>query len=43
MTWLSPLNGDLGSTKILTRHYSAQSQTVNQLESSGTMLICMFP
>jgi hypothetical protein len=41
--WLSPPNDDLGSTKILTRHYSAQSQTVNQLESSGTMLTCKFP
>jgi hypothetical protein len=27
--WLSPLNGDPGSTQILTRHYGAQSQTVS--------------
>jgi hypothetical protein len=26
---LSPPNGDLGSTQILTRHYGAQSQTIN--------------
>jgi hypothetical protein len=34
--WLSPVNGDPGSTQILTRHCGAQSQTVSQLESSGT-------
>jgi hypothetical protein len=34
--WLSPVNGDLGSTQILTRHYGAQSQTISQLQSSGT-------
>jgi hypothetical protein len=35
-SWLSPLNGDPGSTQILTWHYGAQSQTVSQLTSSGT-------
>jgi hypothetical protein len=35
--WLSPLNGDPGSTQILARHYGAQSQTVNWIASSGTM------
>ncbi len=30
------MNSDLGSTQILTRHYSAKSQTVSQLESLGT-------
>jgi hypothetical protein len=35
--WLSPMNGDPGSTQILTQHYGAQSQTISQLESSGTM------
>jgi hypothetical protein len=30
------VNGDPGPTQILTRHFSAQSQTVSQLESSGT-------
>jgi hypothetical protein len=25
--WLSPSNGDLGSTQILTQHYGVQSQT----------------
>jgi hypothetical protein len=34
--WLSPPNGDLVSTQILSRHYGAQSYTVSQLESSGT-------
>jgi hypothetical protein len=33
--WLSPANGDSGSTQILTRHCGAQSQTISQLESSG--------
>jgi hypothetical protein len=37
-SWLSPPNGDLGSTQILTQHYSAQSQTVSQLASLGTTL-----
>jgi hypothetical protein len=36
--WLSPVNGDPGSTQILTRHCGAQSYTVSQLESSGTTL-----
>jgi hypothetical protein len=27
--WLSPTNGDLGSTQILTRHHGAQSHTVS--------------
>jgi hypothetical protein len=31
------LNGDPGFSQILIRHYSAQSQAVSQLESSGTM------
>jgi hypothetical protein len=35
--WRSPPSGDPGSTKILTRHFSAQSQTVSQLVSSRTM------
>jgi hypothetical protein len=35
--WLSPMNGDLGSTHILTRHGGAQSQIVTWLERSGTM------
>jgi hypothetical protein len=30
--------GDLDSTQILTRHYSAKSQTVSQLMNSGTVL-----
>jgi hypothetical protein len=30
------MNGDPGSTQILTRHYGAQSQTISQLESSRT-------
>jgi hypothetical protein len=30
------MNGDPGFTQILTRHYGAQSQTVDQLESPGT-------
>jgi hypothetical protein len=34
--WLSTPNGDLGSTQILTRQYSVQSQTVSQLVSSET-------
>jgi hypothetical protein len=34
--WLSPANGDPGNTQILTRHCSAHTQTVSQLESSGT-------
>jgi hypothetical protein len=36
--WLSPMNGDPGSTQILTQHYGAQSQSVSQLESSETTL-----
>jgi hypothetical protein len=35
--WLSPPKGELGSTQILTWHFGAQSQTVSQLMSSGTM------
>jgi hypothetical protein len=35
--WLSLLNYDPGSTQILTRHYSAQSQTVRHLMNLGTM------
>jgi hypothetical protein len=35
--WVSPPNGDPGSTHILTRHYGAQSQSVGQLASSGMM------
>jgi hypothetical protein len=27
--WLSPVNGDPGSTQILTRHYGAKAQTVS--------------
>jgi hypothetical protein len=34
--WLSPMNGDPGSTEILTRHCGAKSLTVNQLANSGT-------
>jgi hypothetical protein len=34
--WISPVNGDLGSTEIPTQHFGAQSETVSQLESSGT-------
>jgi hypothetical protein len=30
------MHGDLGSTHILTQHYSAKSQTVSQLMNSGT-------
>jgi hypothetical protein len=33
--YLSPPNGDLGSTQIWTQHYGAQSQTVSQLKSLG--------
>jgi hypothetical protein len=40
--WLSPTNSDLGSTQILTQHYSAQSQTVSLLESSVTTLTSKF-
>jgi hypothetical protein len=29
--WLSPMNGDPGSTQILTRHHSAKSLTISQL------------
>jgi hypothetical protein len=37
LPWLAlTMNDDLGSTQILTQHYGAQSQTVSQLESSGT-------
>jgi hypothetical protein len=35
--WLSPPNSDPGSTQILTRYCSAQSQTVSQLVNQGTM------
>jgi hypothetical protein len=35
--WLSPPNGHPSSTQILTRYYSAQSQTVSQLTNSGTV------
>jgi hypothetical protein len=31
LSWLSPLNGDPGSTQILARHFGAQSQIVSQL------------
>jgi hypothetical protein len=31
------MNGDLGSTQVLAQHCSSQSQTVSQLDSSGTM------
>jgi hypothetical protein len=41
--WLSPPNGDPGSTQILTRHYSAQSQIISQLKSSRAMLTSKFP
>jgi hypothetical protein len=34
--FLSPPNGYLGFTQILTRHYDAQFQTVSQLTRSGT-------
>jgi hypothetical protein len=34
--WLSPMNGDPGSTQTLTRHCGAKSQTVSQLVKSGT-------
>jgi hypothetical protein len=34
--WLSPVNGDPVSTQILTRHCGTQSQTVSQLENSGS-------
>jgi hypothetical protein len=35
LPWLAlTLNGDPGSTQILTQHYGAQSQTVSHLESS---------
>jgi hypothetical protein len=37
------LNADPGSTQILTQNSSAQSQTVSQLKSSGTMLTIKFP
>jgi hypothetical protein len=30
-----PLNSDLGSTLILTRHFGVQSQTVSQLTELG--------
>jgi hypothetical protein len=33
--WLSPANGDPGSTQILTQHCGAQSQSISQLESSA--------
>jgi hypothetical protein len=35
--WLSPMNGDPGSTQILTQHFGAQSQTAGQLTNSWTM------
>jgi hypothetical protein len=35
-SWLSPVNDNPVCTQILTRRYDAQSQTVSQLESSGT-------
>jgi hypothetical protein len=35
--WLPPVNGDPSSTQIMTQHYGVWSQTVSQLESSGTM------
>jgi hypothetical protein len=41
--WLSPPNSDSCSTQILTRHYSAQSQTISQLASSGTTPTCNSP
>jgi hypothetical protein len=33
---ISPLNGDLGSTQILTQYCGTQSRTVTQVMSSGT-------
>jgi hypothetical protein len=36
-SWLSPLNGDLGSTQILTQHYGTKSQSVSQLVNSMAM------
>jgi hypothetical protein len=35
-SWLSPTNGDPGSTQILTWHYGVKSQTVSQLMNSAT-------
>jgi hypothetical protein len=35
-SWLSPPNGDLSSTQILTRHCGAQSLTLSQLVISRT-------
>jgi hypothetical protein len=35
-SWFSPLNGDRGSTQILTLHRGAKSQTVSHLGNSGT-------
>jgi hypothetical protein len=32
--WLSPMNGDLGSTQILTQHFGAKSQIISQLVNS---------
>jgi hypothetical protein len=37
--WLSPTNGDLESTQILTRHCGAKSQTISQPVNTGTLLI----
>jgi hypothetical protein len=34
--WLSPMNGDPGSTQILTRHCGAKSQTISQLTNLRT-------
>jgi hypothetical protein len=34
-SWLSPLNGDLGSAHILTRHFGAKSHTISQFTNSG--------
>jgi hypothetical protein len=41
--WLSPMNSDPGSTKILTQYFGAQFQTVSQLMSSGTTLTSKSP
>jgi hypothetical protein len=35
--WLSPSNGDLGFTQILTQHCGAKSKTISHLTNSGTM------
>jgi hypothetical protein len=42
-SWLSPMNSGPSSTQILTQHYSVQSETISQLETSGTTSTCMSP